>query len=150
MQLFQGGSDPGGLNVAVEVVRDLRQRQSLLRILEGVQDLVGHLVPGASLEDEVGALLTVIPQREPGEQVPDLDLPATLQGRVDLGEPPDLGLRPGGHSPEEANLSLREVGVQDLPEFGGGPTAVLVLRLLGEVDVLLVSPERYSPPQSLY
>jgi hypothetical protein len=73
-------------------------------MLEGPKDVVGDAVAQARSEDVCGGGLGVIPDRERGVQVRDLDVHLAVEQGEDQREPHALRFGPRRHRPEQSRL----------------------------------------------
>jgi len=84
-------------------------------VLQGACNLVGHWVAQEVAKDESSGRLAVLPERKSRLKVRHVDLPGSVEQRVDQPQPHNLGLASGDHRSEQSGLGRRQVAVDRLP-----------------------------------
>ena len=101
----EGAVDLAGLLVAAEQVADLGAGDAIGAVFGECPDVVGGGVAEAVAEDPAGGVRAAAPDREGRFEVGEADVLASVQRRVDRGEPDDMRLGAAGRGAEQPLLA---------------------------------------------
>src|SRR5215217_1318070 len=140
-EIPQNRAQHAAFQVAAEEVVDLGAGHPLFACFpECFEDFVAHHVTGPIPEDQVGGLLSVLPDGQGSQEVIDPDHCGKVQGSIDGRDAPHLGFGALYHGPKEPWLAFGEVRVDLFPQLHGA-VAVEFFDLFGEVDAPRRLPE---------